>query len=171
MRGVWFLLPLLGPVRISTVLGAILLFGVVAYVRRDLFLALVTTAAWASTFEIICNLVGVVSSHWPLDTWAWTTAALAGWVLLSWRLGARPDWRIVGFFALIMAAWVALGFHSNVPDDHMFSLRDEVLNEIAKSSLGLAYLVGAVRQRSNLTGHSTRQAIPDETHRARPPLG
>ena len=45
-----------------------------------------------------------------------------------------------------MGIWVAFGFHYNIADQSTpINLRDEVLNEAAKSLLGLAYLVGALR--------------------------
>lgn len=146
MSGVWFWLPT-GPVRISTVLGALIVWGVITWVRREPFTGYVVQTAWVSLFETIYHVVGIVGYHWPFANFFWATGAVAGWVILAAVLGIWPDWRISLLFALLMGIWIATGFHYNVAGQTTpINIRDEILNEAAKSTLGLAYLVGALRR-------------------------
>lgn len=146
MSGVWIWFPAVGPIRLSTVLGAVIMFGAVSVARRDVLAGAVAFLTWTSLFETIFGWIGFVVYHSPLGPLIWVTAALAGWVILGWKMNIRPDWRLSLVFALTMAVWIAAGFHSNVAGHaNPINVRDEVLNEVAKSSLGLAYLVGSLR--------------------------
>jgi hypothetical protein len=147
MNGPWFLLPLVGPIRISTVLGAVAIFVAIGIWRRRPLIALVATIAWASTFEILYNGAGVVMWHWPVADFLWQVAALLGWVIAAEVLGVRPPWWGFVPFAVVACIWLLTGFHSNVPNDptRPFVLQDEVLNEVTKSALAVAYLAAAAR--------------------------
>lgn len=148
MSGVWFWFPAVGPIRISTVLGAALVFAVVLVARRDALRAVVTVVAWLSVFETIYHVVGIVGFHWALANFAWETAAVAGWVILAAVLGIWPDLRFTAVFTILMAAWILAGFHYNIPGQRgPINVGNELLNEAAKTSLGLAYLVGALRSK------------------------
>jgi hypothetical protein len=146
--GVWFWLPVLGPIRASTVIAALITFGAISFRRRNPWVALVVVLAWASAFEIVYDVVGVAAFNWPLSPFVWQAAALLGWVILASVLGVRPDWRISMVFLTLMAAWAVTGFHLNQPGTSSIDLRAEVLNEAAKSTLAFAYLVGALRTAS-----------------------
>jgi hypothetical protein len=147
MSGVWFWLPVAGPIRISTVLGAVIVVLAMGLLRREWLGGIVVVIAWTSVFETIYHVVGIVGYGWKPAGFAWETAAVAGWAILAWVLGYRPEWRLVGVFALAMAVWIAFGFHYNVAGQTTpINVRDEVLNEVAKSSLGLAFLVGSLHR-------------------------
>jgi hypothetical protein len=149
VSGVWLWLPMVGPIRISTVIGAAVVFALIAIVKRDPLGGVVVVVAWTSVFETAYHVVGIVGYHWPLANFVWGTAAVAGWVILAAVLGYWPDWRLSVVFVLAMALWIAFGFHYNVPGQTApLNVRDEILNEVAKSSLGLAYLVGALRAKN-----------------------
>jgi hypothetical protein len=146
VAGVWVWIPAAGPIRVSTVLCAAIMFIVVSVLRRDLLAGVVAVLAWTSVFETVYHVVGIVGYHWPTANFVWGTAAVAGWVILAWRMEIRPEWRLSVVFVLSMAVWIAAGFHYNVAGQGQpINVRDEVLNEFAKSSLALAYLVGSVR--------------------------
>jgi hypothetical protein len=148
VSGVWLWLPVAGPIRTSTVVAAVVMVLVIWWRRRDPWPAIVAVAAWTSMFETLYHLVGIVGFQWPMANFVWQTAAVGGWVILAGVLGIWPDWRPSALFALVMGAWVVAGFHANVASQTSpISLRDEILNEGAKSLLALAYLAGAVRVR------------------------
>ena len=163
-----------GPIRTSTVVTALVLILVVAVAKRDLLRAIVAVVAWTGLFEIVYQAVGIVGFHWAAGTWLWETTALAGWLVLAGVLGVWPDWRISIVFAFAMAIWIAAGYRYNVAGQAApFNVRDEILNETAKTSLALAYLVGALRAGADpaVTGrasslprttwfHPTKSAIP-----------
>jgi hypothetical protein len=49
----WLVLPIAGPIRISTVAAGVLLVALIAWRRRDRQLALVALLAWVSAYEIL----------------------------------------------------------------------------------------------------------------------
>ena len=148
MIGLWVSTPV-GPIRTSTLLGAVLVFGIVTAVRRDPLRGLVAVVAWTALFETLYQVVGIVGFHWPTANFAWETAALAGWIILAGVLGIWPDWRLLMVFVVLMGFWITAGFHSNVAGQAApLNLRDEVLNESSKTALALAYLAGALKSRS-----------------------
>ncbi len=160
--GLWLWLPVLGPVRTSTVLVAVVMLVLVTVTTRSPLRALAAVIAWTSLFETVYHAVGIVVYHWPLANFLWMTAALAGWVILAAVLGVWPDWRFSIIFLLLMAAWIAYGFHYNVPGQAApIDIRSEILNESAKTSLALAYLVGAlsVSQRIGQTGWQSQPRL------------
>lgn len=138
-----------GPIRISTLVGAAVVFALIAIVKRDPLGGIVVVVAWTGVFETVYHLVGIVGYHWPLANFVWQTGALAGWVILAAVLGYRPDWLLSIVFVVAMVVWIAAGFHYNVAGQAApINVGSEVLNEVAKSSLGLAYLVGALRAKN-----------------------
>lgn len=175
MSGVWLWLPGLGPIRTSSVLAAVLIFGVVTWKRGPLR-GWTTYVAWASVFEILYHVVGIVGYHWPPANFVWMTGALAGWIILAAVLGIWPDWRIALVFGGLMALWIATGFHYNVPGQTTpINVWDEIINEAAKTTLGLAYLVGALRAprittRPETPDGRTRVAEPSGQTRSRPAI-
>ena len=139
-------LPLVGPIRLSTVLAALAVFGIVLWRKRSPLLAIVAVIAWAGAFELIYNTIGTVMFGWPLAQLVWNFAALAGWILLASVLGIWPEsWALVAFL-ILMTGWVLTGFHSNIPGSNArFDVAGELFNETSKSMLAVAYLIGALR--------------------------
>lgn len=132
-------------VRWSTVLAAIAIFAVVGIWQRRPLQALAAVFAWAALFETLYHVVGIVGYHWPLDDFFWGTAAVSGWIILAAVLGVWPEWRLTLLFVALMAVWIAAGFQYNVPGQTApISVSNEILNEVAKTMLALAYLVGAL---------------------------
>jgi hypothetical protein len=148
----WLVLPVAGPIRISTVAAGMLLVALIVWRRRDPLLALVALLAWVSAYEILYQATGVVMHGWGFTLFAWMTAAVAGWVLLAWVLGLVPNrWLLAGMLC-IWIVWVASSFNSNSPiapgsagHPAGFSAWDELLNEASKTLLAAAYLVDALR--------------------------
>lgn len=143
VRWPWLYVPF-GHVRLSTaVLTGVVLAAVLLRTRRP-HVAVVAIMAWLSGFEIIWQTGEYAFGRVPLSYELWFVAAVISWVALAHVLGIRPDPWLTAVFAVTFAVWVALGFHSNWPGQP-FSLRDEVLNEVSKTALALAYLLGGVR--------------------------
>lgn len=138
----WLFSPL-AETRWSTVLGAVLILAVISW-RRNPFAAVVAVLAWLSAYEIAFNAIGVLYG-WPAPPFLWGSAAVLGWVVLAAVRGIWPEWRLVVVYAVLMAVWVGLGYHSNTPTRVPFSASGEVLNEASKTALALAYLFGALR--------------------------
>lgn len=130
----------------ATLIAAAILFAVIAVATRSPLRALVVVIAWASLFELTYQAIGIAGFGWALGNFPWELIALSGWLTLAAWIGVWPDWRIAIVFAAIMAAWIATGYHNNVPaQTSPIDIRDEVLNEGGKAALAFAYLVGAVR--------------------------
>lgn len=144
-------------VRWSTIFAAVAILLVVGVWQGRPLHAWVAQSAWASLFETLYHVVGIVGYHWPLDNFFWATSAVAGWIVLAAVLGIWPDWRFTLLFIALMGIWIATGFHYNVPGQLApINVRDEIINEAAKTALAAAYLVGALRgvQKKNLMKHA-----------------
>ena len=143
LRWPWLVVPA-GHVRASTLALTVLIALVVVWRTRRTLLAAVAVMAWLSAFEIAWQTAQAAFGRIPMSEEFWFVAAVVGWVVLAHHLGIRPDPLLTGLFVAGFAVWVALGFHSNWPDQP-FSLRDEATNELTKTALGVAYLLGALR--------------------------
>jgi hypothetical protein len=151
MRLPWIWLPLVGPIRVSTVLAGLAIVAVILWRRRAPLVALVALLAWASAYEILYSATGTAMHGWPAGSFVWMTAAVGGWVVLSQVLGIVPDWRLLLAMALVWVLWILTGFNSNAPSSagtngfsQGFSLSSEIFNELSKTILALAYLAGAL---------------------------
>jgi len=122
--------------------------------------------AWLSAYEILFQVTGAVVHGWSLSNLAWMTAAVGGWVALAFAMGIVPDLRLLVLVVVVWSIWILAGFDSNSPTvagtsgfPVRFSMSDEILNELSKSLLGLAYLVGALAPRriSRSTNAASRQ--------------
>jgi len=138
-------LPAVGAIRVSTVLMAVAILGVVWWRRRSPLIAIVAVMAWASAFEIVFSAIGSVVHGWPASPLVWLVAALAGWVILAAVLHVVPDWRLSVAAAAVGLVWIATGFAINVPGGSSFSIAAEAFNEATKTLFGAAYLLGALR--------------------------
>ena len=147
------MLPGLGAIRVSTVVTALVVAAVIMWRRRSPFLALVTVMAWASLYEVAFNVLGAAIHGWSIAYAVWITAALAGWVLLAFVRGVVPDRWLAIACAVVALAWIATGFGANSISEsgagyaRSFSYLDEAFNELTKTLLAAAYLVGALRAR------------------------
>lgn len=148
----WF-----GPMRISTEIMIVLFIATALWSRRWLQ-GVTACAAWLVGFEVF----------WAWSSWAtghaWTMGPAApplafmlwgpGWILASWLSGLRPWLPMVGLVGLAWTIWLLTGFDSNWPlPGHPFSWRAEILNEVAKTAWGLAYLVPLARHPHFVESH------------------
>lgn len=153
LRWPWLVLPGLGAIRVSTILAALLIAAAIAWLRRSPFLALVTVMAWAALYEVAFNALGALLHGWSISYVVWLTAALAGWVALAAVRGVVPDLRLAIACVVVTVAWIATGFDANSISEsgagytRSFSYLDEAFNEVTKTLLGAAYLVGALQKR------------------------
>jgi len=143
----WLFSPL-AQTRWSTLLCALAVLGVVSWRRRNPLLGVVAVLAWLGAYEVAFNGLGAALFDWPASAFIWGAAAVLGWTALAGFLGIWPEPRIVLLYAATMAVWVALGFHSNTATRVPFSASGEILNELSKTLLAAAYLVGALRSGS-----------------------
>lgn len=145
MSGVWFHVPGLGPIRITTVLAAVAILAIVGVLRRRPWLAVVAVMGWVSAYELIFNAVGIYVFGWPHGSFLWYAAAISAWVVLAYREGIRPSrfWLLI--FATTWIPWLLEGFHSNIPVGRSWDSWGELWNEVGKTALALAYLVGVLR--------------------------
>ena len=142
--GIWLYYPG-GQVRLSTALMALTILVCVTWRTRRPHVAVVAVMAWISLFEVAWQGFTTLAhgGRWAYE--AWFVAAVISWVLLAHVLGVRPDWRLLLISAAALLAWLAVGFDSNWAGRPPYNVRDEVLNEVSKTALGLAYLLGALR--------------------------
>jgi hypothetical protein len=152
MQPPWIWLPIVGPIRISTVLAGIVMVVAILWQRRVLSTAVITLMAWASAYEILYQVTGAVVHGWSLTNVVWLGAAVSGWVVLGLVLGIIPDRRLLLLTAVVWVPWIVSGFNSNspatagtagLPND--FNMAGEIFNELTKTLLALAYLVGALK--------------------------
>src|SRR2546425_11558947 len=145
MNADWLWLPI-GSIRTSTLISAVVLFLAIVIARRDPLRGVVAVVAWTALFEIIYQAIGIVGFHWAVGNWIWETGALAGWLILASVLGIWPDWRVMILFIVLMAGWVATGYHYNLDGPSSpLHIRGELLNATGKSPPAVAFSVGGGR--------------------------
>jgi hypothetical protein len=140
-----------GVVRLSTVIVTAVVLAVVTWRTRRPLLAVLAVLGWLSAFEIAWELSRVAFRQDSLRNALWFSLAVAGWVVAAELARIRPEPRLAGLFALTFVLWLATGFGLNWLGQPV-SVRDELLNEVSKTALGAAYLVGALRARSASSG-------------------
>jgi hypothetical protein len=163
MQPPWILLPVVGHIRISTVLAGLVIVAAIVWRRRAPLSALIALMAWASAYEILYSATGTAFHGWPATNFVWMTAAVGGWVVLGQVWGIVPNpWLLIAV-AIVWAIWIFTGFNSNAPSvagtpgfPVGFSVANEILNELSKTLLALAYLVGAL----NSPGAAARTKAP-----------
>jgi len=138
----WIGIPVLAThVRLSTVLGGLLILALIGGVQRRPVRAAVATVAWLSLYEIVWEMTNVAWQHDSFSYGFWIAAALTGWVVAAWALKVRPDVRVLVAFAVLWLFWQLLGFGYNWPGQtHPVNVRDEVLNVATKTLLAIAYI-------------------------------
>ncbi|MEO8744973.1 MAG: hypothetical protein ABI334_07455 [Candidatus Dormiibacterota bacterium] len=136
----------IGSIRTSTV-GMVIVLLTTAIARRDRNALLAAPAyflgfesAWQGTNAVLA----ILGFGYAEADFGWISSGI-GWVLAAWFVGVRPSLPIAGLAAILWAVWLATGFHSNAPHPSSIDWTAEVLNELAKTTWGLAYLVPIVR--------------------------
>jgi hypothetical protein len=153
-------------VRLSTLIAAGA-FVTVAAVRRDR-LPLLAGFAWLAGFEAAFQVVSLALNRLPLGLASpiFFITLGAATLLLAQRKRVQVQYRLLAVGVLLMAVWVATGFHLNGHQHGMFSLHTriagfdptaEFLNEASKTAWALAYLWPLLR-RSRLASAFSRSA-------------
>jgi hypothetical protein len=158
MQPPWIWLPLMGPIRISTVVAGLVMVVAIQWRRHAPSTALIALMAWASAYEILYSATGTAIHGWPAANFVWMAAAVGGWVVLAQVWGITPNRWLLLAFAVVWVLWVLTGFNSNAPSvagtpgfPKAFSVSSEILNELTKTLLALAYLVEALRSPARAT--------------------
>lgn len=144
-------LPILGPIRYTTVITAFIVFGLITYYSRKqslraIYYGLTGAVIWASWYEILFVVIGYYYKSW---TWVelWPFLALAGWCFLgierSIRLGFNRASKI--FYALYligMIVWVvAFNFDANYIYTEPIRWDLEAINLFTKTTLPAAFIL------------------------------
>ena len=136
-------------IRLSTIL-AVLAFVGLAAVRRDK-LPLIAGLLWVTTFEAVFQIASLIMGRLPIGLYPpviFLTVAAVTVLLVGGRV--KPDWRFLAAALLVIAIWMATGFHLNGHQDGLVSLHTripdvdptaELLNEAAKTLWAFAYLL------------------------------
>lgn len=147
---VWLYVPQVIYIRISTVLMILVILTVVTVRTRSFGLAALTTLCWMGAYEIVWQIGYSAFGYQPPRPAMQFSLAVFGWLLLGHKVGIRPDKYLTALWALSIVVWMMLGFHANFPGTlhpgAHFSLTDEIVNEVGKTALGVAYLLGALRR-------------------------
>jgi hypothetical protein len=137
---IWAWLPLVGPIRWTTLL-AFVACVVVGWYRFGALRGILAAMAGISTFELIFNATGTAIHNWPLAPLLWQGAALTAWPLLAWREKIRPSFDLVVLFGVLWIAWIAQGFTFNVAthDLRYANVLAELLNATTKTIMIVAW--------------------------------
>jgi hypothetical protein len=152
-------------VRLSTIITAGA-FVAVATARRDPK-PLLAGFAWLAGFEAVFQVASLMVGKLPLGLFSPIFFIVLGTVVLAFahRSGIRADWRFLAPALVLVAVWVATGFHLNGHQHGMFSLHPrishfdpvaEFLNDAAKTLWALAYLL-PLRSRRSGTARKLRR--------------
>ena len=137
--------PLPSHPRWSTVLTAVLILAIVTWRTRRPFLGVVTVLAWLSLYEVTWQACDVLVHRGNLVAYGWLSLAVIAWPLLAHQLGVRLDPVGLAVCAGAFLVWLALGFDYNwIGQPQPIKLVPEALNVVTKTSLGVAYLAGAL---------------------------
>lgn len=158
MQPPWIWLPLIGPIRISTVVAGLVMVVAILWRRHAPLTALIALMAWASAYEILYSATGTAIHGWPVANFIWMAAAVGGWVILAQVWGVVPNRWLVLAFVVVWVLWALTGFNSNAPSmagtpgfPKAFSISNEILNELTKTLLALAYVIDALRSPARTT--------------------
>ena len=136
----WVNLGFIGSMRTTTFLTAIVLFAFLVWRTRKPWTALVSVIAWASLYEILWYLTGVVVHQFSWTHAFWLTGALVAWPVLAHVQGVRPNRWLFVAFAVAWSLWMLSGFHFNdLNAQRPFDFIAEFLNVLTKTLLAIAY--------------------------------
>ena len=143
-------------IRLSTILAALAFVGL-AVARRDK-LPLIAGWLWVTTFEAAFQIASLIMDRLPLGfVTPIVFLTLAVVTLFFTRGKVMPDWRYLAVALVVLAVWMATGFHLNGHQHGLFSLHTripdfdvtaEVLNESAKTLWALGYFLPLLRRTS-----------------------
>lgn len=152
-------------IRLSTIV-AILAFAGLAVARRDT-LPLIAAWLWVTTFEAVFQIASLIMDRLPLGLFppiVFLSVAAVTLPLVGRKV--KPDWRFLAAALLVIAVWMATGFHLNGHQHGLFSLHTriphvdvaaEFFNVAAKTLWALAYFMPLLHRTS-----STGAAIANE---------
>ena len=158
IENLWVVFPLSG-IRISTLITAIVCFGIVLFLQRrntlkSLYYALLAVIVPMGLFEIVWYYSAAFLNGWDLRILQF--AALFGWVLLGIRevFHTRPlriSIILYATFVFSFAVWLGTGFKFNNLGSPSFSLSAEALNVLSKGALffAFAFHIGYVGSRKH----------------------
>jgi hypothetical protein len=133
-----------GPIRLTTVATAVLVFVLVLVRTRRPGLAAVAVIASLWTYEVVWNATDIAVHHWgwaPLPYWAMLAAGWTGWMLSR---GWTPSLRLLAVFAAAHLAWAVAGFPYNYAG-RPWTWPGEVWNVATKTLWLLAWGLGTLR--------------------------
>lgn len=143
-------------IRLSTFLMAAAFVGL-AVLRRDK-LPLIAGWLWVTTFEAAFQIASLIMGRLPLGLVTPVFFLVLAVVTLALTRGkVKPDWRYLVGSLIVLAVWMATGFHLNGHQHGLFSLHTripdfqttaEILNVTAKTLWGLGYFLPLLRRMS-----------------------
>ena len=143
-------------IRLSTILAALAFVGL-AVARRDK-LPLIAGWLWLTTFEAVFQVASLITDRLPLGLFSPVFFLILAVVTLYLTRGkVKPDWWYLAAALVVVAVWMATGFHLNGHQHGMFSLHTriphfdataEFLNETAKTLWALGYFLPLLRRTS-----------------------
>jgi len=146
IESLWFVFPF-SSIRISTILTSFACFALVLFLQRkntlkSVYYSSLTVIFSMGLFEILWYYSAAAYRGWDLRLFEFV--ALSGWVFLGLRevFRKRPSKVSIvlyGIFAVSMITWLAIGFPFNDLGNSTFSVSGEILNELSKTSLFIAY--------------------------------
>ena len=141
-------------IRLSTILMALAFAGLAA-ARRDK-LPLIAGWLWLTTFEAAFQIASLIMGRLPLGLFPVVFFLVLAAVTLGLvRRTVRPDWRFLVVSVVVLAVWMATGFHLNGHKHGLFSLHTrvphidpaaEAFNEAAKTLWALGFFVPFLRR-------------------------
>jgi hypothetical protein len=142
---IWADLPVIGSIRWTTILTAVLVVLAVSWKTRRLLPGPVVAITWAASYEILYGWTNVFLHGWNASQNSWQTAALVGWLFYAYVSKVRLDRRALIVFAALWAAWILVGFNSNHPlVPATFDLASEILNVATKTWLAFCLTMGTI---------------------------
>jgi hypothetical protein len=154
-------------IRLSTIVAALAFVGL-AVARRDK-VPLIAGWLWVTTFEAAFQIASLVMDNLPLGLFPPVFFLILAVVTLGvTRVQVRPDWRYLAAALVVLAVWMATGFHLNGHQRGLFSLHTripdfdataEVMNETAKTLWALGYFLPLLRGRREAADRAGAQSL------------
>ncbi len=154
---VWIVFPLIGPIRVSTVITFTLVALYVIHrfgrpYKRSIYQAVVAVFFTASLYEVVYMVVEPFFYFWRVPVWE--ISALMGWILLGLQQAReyyKPSNLSISLLTAATIAWVLWilgGFPINTYSQPGINLMAETYNITTKALLPLSYVAG-LRRRSS----------------------